>query len=121
MEQVSSVVSKENYNAHWESGVYDCARCQHRLYHSEHKFTGPCMWPSFRKPHARSSLHTIRVPHGAYNQYTCEVHELYCAKCHLFLGHQFYDGRECGDEHPQAGWRHCVLSLSLSFSAGDVS
>ena len=115
MEQISTVVSKEQYNAHWESGLYACARCGQALYSSADKFVGPCMWPSFRKGHARSSLHTLPVPTGAYNRYTCEVHELYCGGCHLFLGHQFEDGAECGDTHPEAGWRHCVLSLSLAF------
>ena len=112
MEQVSSAVSREQYNAHWAPGLYACARCSQALYSSKDKFVGPCMWPSFRKAHARASLHTLPVPTGAYNRYTCEVHELYCAGCHLFLGHQFADGAECGDIHPEAGWRHCACSRS---------
>ena len=117
MEQISTVVSRENYNNHWEPGHYDCARCGRALYDSSAKFEGPCMWPSFRRPHAEAtSLHTIRVPPGVYNQYACEVYELYCGGCQLFLGHQFEDGRGSGDTHPDARWRHCVLSLSLSFA-----
>lgn len=115
MEQISTVVSKENYNDHWDAGSYSCANCGHVLYDSEAKFVGPCMWPSFRRPHLNGLL-TIAVAPGSYNKYTCEVHELYCAKCHLFLGHQFFDGVACGDTHPEAGWRHCVLSLSMKFS-----
>lgn len=103
-------------NDHWEKGEYRCARCGHVLYDSGGKFVGPCLWPSFRRPHALTSLHTIRVTPGAYNKYTCEVHELYCGGCQLFLGHQFLDGVACGDKHPEAGWRHCVLSLSMLFS-----
>ena len=68
---------------------------------------------------SRGSLHTLCVPHGAYNQYTCEVHELYCGSCHLFLGHAFEDGVACGDTHAEARWRHCVLSLSLAFAKGE--
>ena len=56
---------------------------------------------------------------GAYNQYTCAVKELYCKKCRLFLGHAFEDGATTGDTHPEARWRHCVLSLSLMFGALD--
>ena len=115
MEQVSTVVSRENYNDHWEAGVYACARCGNLLYNGGGKFVGPCMWPSFRKAHHTTSLHTITVPRGSYNKYECDVAELYCQSCHLFLGHQFEDGRTCGDTHPEARWRHCVLSLSLSF------
>ena len=99
---------------------YACARCAHILYASGDKFVGPCLWPSFRSGARTGSLHTRRVPTGAYNQYTCAVEELYCGACRLFLGHQFEDGVACGDEHPQARWRHCVLSLSLRFAASVV-
>merc|ERR1711871_1515402 len=78
MEQISSVVCKEIYNDHWESGHYTCSRCGNVLYCSDAKFVGPCMWPSFRKPAGATSLRTELVPPGAYNKYTCEVHELYC-------------------------------------------
>jgi peptide-methionine (R)-S-oxide reductase len=115
MEQVSAAVSRENYNDHWEAGLYECARCARTLYSADGKFVGPCMWPSFRKPAEPTSLHTICVPRGSYNKYTCDVHEVYCGGCHLFLGHQFADGRQSGDTHPDASDRHCVLSLSLRF------
>lgn len=117
MEQISSVVSREVYNEHWESGVYRCARCGHPCYASVDKFRGPCMWPSFRHGHSPNALHMIRVPRGTYNKYTCNVDELYCAQCQLFFGHRFEDGRTSGDTHPDAKWRHCVLSLSLAFEA----
>lgn len=84
MEAVSMAVSKENYNEHWEAGTYACARCGNPIYSSDAKFVGPCAWPSFRKPKDPiSSLHTIRVPPGVYNKYTCEVHEIYCGGCRL--------------------------------------
>ena len=126
MEQISTIVSRENYNDHWDAGTYSCARCAHVLYDSKSKFVGPCLWPSYRTGVASSAagivagLHTIAVPTGSYNQYTCDVREVYCGGCKLFLGHQFADGRTCGDVHPDAHWRHCVLSLSLSFSAASV-
>ena len=115
MEQVSSIVCAEMYNDHWAAGVYACARCGHHLYDCGAKFVGPCLWPSFRGAFGPRSLHTVPVARGAYNEYACEVHELYCGACELFLGHAFEDGRACGDTHPAAGWRHCVLSLSLDF------
>ena len=122
MEAASFLISKEEYNDHWEIGRYACARCGHVLYENDAKFVGPCLWPSFRKPSTtrswwrKPSLHTAVVPHGDYNHYTCEVHEVYCAACRLFLGHAFEDGATSGDVHPEARWRHCVLSLSLKFS-----
>lgn len=119
MEQISSIVTKEYYNDHWADGIYRCAKCSRPLYDSSAKFVGPCLWPSFRAPHGGSSLHAEDVPPGAYNQYACAVREVYCGAddCRLFLGHCFEDGRACGDTHPDAGWRHCVLSLSLDFAA----
>ena len=121
MEQVSTTVSKENYNDFWGEGCYHCARCAHALYGGDSKFVGPCMWPSFRKGYSPDSLHATEVPRGSYNEYVCDVHELYCGKCQLFLGHQFADGVACGDTHPEAGQRHCVLSLSLNFAARPVA
>ena len=116
MEQISTIVSREQYADHWENGDYRCARCRHSLYDDTAKFVGPCLWPSFRaSKDAHGSLHTISVPPGAYNKYECEVHELYCGQCKLFLGHKFEDGQTSGDTHLEARWRHCVLSLSLDF------
>ena len=81
---------------------------------------GPCLWPSFREGVA-DGLKTIVVPAGSYNAYECEVHELYCGGCSLFLGHKFDDGPASGDTHADARWRHCVLTLSLRFEAyGEV-
>ena len=120
MEQVSSLVTAEAYAKLFELGVYRCAKCGDTLYDHTAKFVGPCLWPSFRAPHhPTKSLHCIDVTPGAYNQYTCAVKELYCKKCTLFLGHAFEDGATTGDTHPEARWRHCVLSLSLQFGALD--
>jgi peptide methionine sulfoxide reductase MsrB len=43
---------------------------------------------------------------GGYNKYSCQVFEVHCGKCDLFIGHQFEDGKEKGDSHPAARWRH---------------
>ena len=120
MESASHVVTKEHYTDHWDRGNYHCARCGHALYDNTTKFVGPCLWPSFREGVA-DGLKTIVVPTGSYNAYKCEVHELYCGGCSLFLGHKFDDGPASGDTHADARWRHCVLTLSLRFMAyGDV-
>jgi peptide-methionine (R)-S-oxide reductase len=106
MELVSDILTwGELYLHNWEHGVYSCARCKNPLYHSDSKWKGPCVWPSFRAPinetHAISSTEVY-----PYNNYTVVVKEVYCGKCDLFLGHQFEDGIAKGDRHPEAHWRH---------------
>ena len=41
--------------------------------------------------------------------------ELLCRKCKNHLGHVFDDGKLCGDAHPEAGKRYCILSSTLKF------
>mmetsp|Transcript_6949 Transcript_6949/g.20434 ORF Transcript_6949/g.20434 Transcript_6949/m.20434 type:complete len:225 (+) Transcript_6949:165-839(+) len=93
----------ERYLDHWESGTYLCARCRRRLYKSSDKWSGPCAWPSWRRclPGA-----VRKLPVVGYGSYRCAVHELYCDRCELFLGHQFEDAIEKGDTHPEARFRH---------------
>jgi peptide-methionine (R)-S-oxide reductase len=114
MEEISRVVCQESFTAFWKPGHYHCSRCEHVLYHSSSKFDGPCAWPSFRsEADSASSLFLNHVTE--YNNYTCTVYEIYCGNCKLFLGHKFEDGPLKGDTHPDAHWRHCVLSYSLKF------
>lgn len=115
MEGVSKAVSNESYGSLWDKGIYHCAKCNNPLYCSMDKWRAQCIWPTFRAPIGIGSLKTVTIPDGSYNGYSCEVRELYCGSCKLFLGHQFLDGRESGDSHPEAKWRHCTLSLSLEF------
>lgn len=106
------MVSDEMYLKNWEIGTYNCARCDRLLYRSRDKWNGPCAWPSWRRPATDDSLSLHDVHHdewkgpGGYNGYTCEVFEVYCGGCELFLGHQFADAKEKGDRHPTAHWRH---------------
>ena len=58
---------------------------------------------------------------SSYNHYQCEVNEIYCRGCKLFLGHRFEDGATTGDTHPRALHRHCVLSLSMTFAKDSVA
>eukprot|EP00043_Microstomoeca_roanoka_P001088 m.30809 g.30809 ORF g.30809 m.30809 type:complete len:175 (-) comp10643_c1_seq1:97-621(-) len=114
LEQMSLAVTQEEYgNDFWQEGAYYCSQCKTLLYTSDAKFAGPCIWPSFREPASETALTLRKV--DAYNNYTCEVQEVYCGTCKLFVGHRFEDGRSHGDDHPDAKWRHCVLSLSLQF------
>lgn len=93
----------ERFLDHWAEGSYTCARCESRLYSSRDKWSGPCVWPSWRK-HLPGAVRELPVVD--YNGYACAVRELYCASCDLFLGHMFADAAEKGDAHPEARWRH---------------
>lgn len=130
LELLSDIVSwGEEYLKHFEKGVYACSRCCNALYDSSDKYTGPCVWPSFRSfitnttattsdtttttatTATTSAIATAGVPMQliaveGYNGYTCHVDELYCGRCALFIGHRFEDGKEKGDVHWEARWRH---------------
>lgn len=105
MELLSDIVSwGEMFLNHWNEGIYACSRCQNPLYQSTDKYRGPCIWPSFRSPISSQSISTTAV--FPYNNYKVTVKEVYCAGCNLFIGHQFEDGKEKGDTHKDAHWRH---------------
>lgn len=104
MEMVSDVVSHEGMRNLWRTGTYHCAQCQRLMYSSKDKFRGPCVWPSFRKEASDDAMERVAAP--GYNGYKCEVFELYCKGCDLFMGHAFEDGKAKGDLHPDARWRH---------------
>jgi len=110
LEDISGVVSNEVFLNEWRDGIYACSQCDQELYSSHDKWRGPCAWPSWRKPVSQSAVRTHDVFHDewtqGYNGYKCEVLELYCSQCNLFLGHQFADAAEKGDTHPAAEWRH---------------
>ncbi len=70
MELLSDVVSQgELYLHNFEQGVYCCARCGNRLYDSDSKWRGPCVWPSFRKPCSKEDAISLN-PVPGYNGYT---------------------------------------------------
>lgn len=114
MELVSDIVTwGERYLHHWEIGLYCCSRCLNPLYHSKDKWKGPCVWPSFREPVSCNLDGGLKEDLGIstetvypYNNYTVTVQEVYCSKCDLFIGHRFEDGKQKGDNHPNAHWRH---------------
>lgn len=85
MEQISLAVSREAYGTGFDqAGAFICARCRQLLYRSQAKFEGPCIWPSFRSGASDNALYERKVE--AYNNYACEVREVYCGGCRLFLG-----------------------------------
>lgn len=101
----------EKYKNHWEQGQYDCVQCGHPLFESTAKFDSGTYWPSFRKPIEGALKTKMDYTHNM------ERIEIVCANCDLHLGHVFPDGKYCGDTHPEAGERYCLLSDVLEFKS----
>jgi peptide-methionine (R)-S-oxide reductase len=88
-----------------KDGVYTCRFCGLPLFRSSAKFDSGTGWPSFFEPCDDAHIKLIRdSSHGMIR--TEEV----CARCGSHLGHVFPDGP------PPTGERHCLNSVSLSFT-----
>lgn len=86
-------------------GVYGCRLCGLPLFRSSAKFDSGTGWPSFFEPFDRGHVREIRdTSHGMVRT------EIVCARCGSHLGHVFPDGP------PPTGERHCLNSVSLSFT-----
>jgi len=87
-------------------GVYCCRLCGLPLYRSNAKFDSGTGWPSFFAPFDPAHVRDVRdTSHGMVRT------EITCARCHSHLGHVFPDGP------PPSYDRHCLNSVSLSFTA----
>ena len=88
-----------------KDGVYTCRFCGLPLFRSSAKFDSGTGWPSFFQPY--DEAHIRRVRDTSYGM--VRVEEV-CARCGSHLGHVFPDGP------PPTGERHCLNSVSLSFT-----
>ena len=86
-------------------GTYCCALCGLPLFRSSAKFDSGTGWPSFFQPF--DPAHVRRVRDTSYGMVRDEI---VCARCGSHLGHVFPDGP------PPTGERHCLNSVSLSFT-----
>jgi peptide-methionine (R)-S-oxide reductase len=86
-------------------GVYCCRLCGLPLFRSSHKFDSGTGWPSFFATYDDAHVRTIRD-----TSYGMIRTEIVCARCGSHLGHVFPDGP------PPTGARHCLNSVSLSFT-----
>jgi peptide-methionine (R)-S-oxide reductase len=88
-----------------KNGVYSCRFCGLPLFRSSAKFDSGTGWPSFFEPY--DAAHVKRIRDSSHGMVRVED---VCARCGSHLGHVFPDGP------PPTGERHCLNSVSLSFT-----
>ncbi|GKT98829.1 methionine-r-sulfoxide reductase [Fusarium langsethiae] len=92
-----------------DEGVYTCAGCDAPLYKATHKFKSGCGWPAYFDSIPGA---VVRHEDRAFGMARTEI---VCSNCGGHLGHVF---KGEGFDTP-TDERHCVNSVSLSFSPND--
>ncbi|CAJ0548966.1 Ff.00g025790.m01.CDS01 [Fusarium sp. VM40] len=89
-----------------DHGVYTCAGCDAPLYKASHKFSSGCGWPAYFDSIPGA---VVRHEDRAFGMARTEI---VCSNCGGHLGHVFKgEGYDTPTDE-----RHCVNSVSISFS-----
>jgi peptide methionine sulfoxide reductase msrA/msrB len=89
-----------------KDGIYQCRRCNSKLFTSDSKFDSGSGWPAFDEV-IGNSVEEIEDKDGMRT-------EIVCANCKGHLGHVFK-----GEKFTSKNTRHCVNSISLNFIVSD--
>jgi peptide methionine sulfoxide reductase msrA/msrB len=92
------------YDGFYETGTYNCRKCNTPLFSSTAKFDSGSGWPSFDDTLAGA---VKEIPDADGRRV-----EIVCATCGGHLGHVFH-----GEQITPKSTRHCVNSVSLDFKS----
>ena len=92
------------YNHCDQRGVYVCACCHSRLFHSSAKFDSGSGWPSFDRPDNAAAIYCAEDSSLGLGVRV----EVLCASCDAHLGHVFDDGIT------ETQQRFCINSVVLN-------
>jgi peptide-methionine (R)-S-oxide reductase len=104
-ENVTERPFRNEYDEHFEKGIYVDIVSGEPLFASSHKFNSGCGWPAFTKPISREFIK--EKADFSYNMHRIEVRSKH-GDSHL--GHVFNDG-----PIEEGGLRYCINSASLRF------
>lgn len=108
--------SGERYADFNEEGNYKCANCAQPVYSSKEKFEPNSPLNEFVA--FRSAINDSSISkEEKMNFLGINETEIKCGKCSFHLGFLYYDGKEVGDNHPDAKERHCLSSLCINFES----
>lgn len=95
---------RNEYNSHYEKGLYVCRGCGQPLFDSVTKYDSGSGWPSYTKPVDKENV--IEEVDRSLNMVRTEI---LCSNCESHLGHVFTDGPD------PTGLRYCMNSTSMKF------
>lgn len=99
---------QNEFEKHYDIGVYVCAACGNKLFESDTKYESFCGWPSFW-----NTIDSTAVTTREDNRYGMKRTEIICTRCGGHLGHVFNDGP------PPTGLRYCMNSAAMNFIPAD--
>ncbi len=100
---------KNEYDQHFEEGIYVDIVSGEPLFSSKDKFDAGCGWPAFAKPLQEEEI--VEQEDFSYGYHRTEVRS---QSANSHLGHVFPDGPEA-----LGGLRYCINSAALRFIPKD--